>query len=333
MDMGRRMNGLSDLPDNLLERKKWWQGWAGLLNVSLVATFVLFFLLYIIDQRHHLAELFSLSPASLAGLFLLAWGVIGTFGLINFIVFRRINCPVTLSEGMTLAVVNTLGNLLPFSGGLIGKGIYLKQRHQLSYQSYLSATVALYIIFIVANGLAGSLTLAYLGITDSWPAWYLFVGFTGLVFPVVLFFLPITRLVPRRLRKIVNNAHSGWGVISDSFSTITVIIVVRLAGTFLSAGRLWLLFHAFSQTIGFSHCIVFVSGAILTRLVSVTPGGLGIREVIVGGLSAALGFPFGMAVIVTAADRLFEVLGAGIMALLFWPRRKVDTPDEKFRLS
>ncbi len=320
--MGRKKNGESGLPGNVPDKKKWWQGRAGWFNVALVLAFILFFLLYIIDQRHRLAELFSLSPGDVFLLFLFTWGIIGSFGLINFLLYRRIRCPVTPVEGVVLATVNILGNLLPFSGGLIGKGVYLKQRHQLPYRRYLSATVALYILFMVANGLAGILALAYLGVTDSWPAWYLFAGFACLVFPVVFFSLPIGRLVPQRLHNLVNKAHSGWAVISGSFSTVAAIIVIRLAGTVLAAGRFWLLFGLFSQAIGFSHCIVFASGAMLTRLVGVTPGGLGVREAIVGGLSAALGFPFGLAVIVTVMDRLIGVLGAGAIAVIVLPWRQ-----------
>ncbi len=200
--------------------------------------------------------------------------------------------------------------------------MYLKQRHRLSYDRYLSATVALYFLFMAANGIAGLLALFFLGLTGAWPSVYLFLGFSGLCLSVLVFILPLARLIPRRWRYPLRSARLGWGFITNSPAAVGLIIVLKLAGTGFIAGRLWILFAVFSQDIGFAPCVVFAAGAMLTRLVSITPGALGVREAIVGGLSAALGFPFGLAVIVTVMDRLVGILGAGMMAAVFLPRRK-----------
>ncbi len=75
---------MSGLPDNMPPEKKWWQGVTGVLNLFLVIAIVFFFAVYVIDQRHHLAELFSLSPRAILFLFLFTFGIIFSSGALNY---------------------------------------------------------------------------------------------------------------------------------------------------------------------------------------------------------------------------------------------------------
>jgi uncharacterized protein (TIRG00374 family) len=76
----------------------------------------------------------------------------------------------------------------------------------------------------------------------------------------------------------------------------------------LFAGRLWIAFHALSQGVTLDQCILFSSAAILTRLVSIAPGGLGVREAIVTSVASALGFDAGVSLVAVIIDRLVETV-------------------------
>jgi uncharacterized protein (TIRG00374 family) len=72
------------------------------------------------------------------------------------------------------------------------------------------------------------------------------------------------------------------------------------------AGRFWLAFRALSQDVSLSHCLLFSSATVLTRLVSIAPGGLGVREAIVAGVASSIGFDAGVGAVSVGLDRLIE---------------------------
>jgi uncharacterized protein (TIRG00374 family) len=49
--------------------------------------------------------------------------------------------------------------------------------------------------------------------------------------------------------------------------------------------------------------MLFSAATVLTQLVSIAPGGLGIREAVVAGVAASLGFDAGISVVAVALDR------------------------------
>ncbi|MEZ4646186.1 MAG: hypothetical protein R3E31_26275 [Chloroflexota bacterium] len=55
------------------------------------------------------------------------------------------------------------------------------------------------------------------------------------------------------------------------------------------AWRFWIAFHMLSQGVRLSQCLLFAAATIVISLVNITPGGLGIREVIVGGSGVVIG--------------------------------------------
>ena len=63
-----------------------------------------------------------------------------------------------------------------------------------------------------------------------------------------------------------------------------------------------------SQNVTFGDVMLFSAASILTQLVSIAPGGLGVREAIVGAVASALGFDMGMSLVAVGLDRLISTL-------------------------
>lgn len=76
----------------------------------------------------------------------------------------------------------------------------------------------------------------------------------------------------------------------------------------LLAIRYWLAFQMVSQNITIGDAILFSSATILTQLVSIAPGGLGVREAIVGIIATTLGFDTTVSVIAVGIDRLISTI-------------------------
>ena len=74
--------------------------------------------------------------------------------------------------------------------------------------------------------------------------------------------------------------------------------------TLLCAARYWIAFHTLSQDVTYAQCLLFAAATILTRLVSIAPGGLGVREGIVAGVASLLGFEAGVSAVAVGLDRL-----------------------------
>jgi len=60
----------------------------------------------------------------------------------------------------------------------------------------------------------------------------------------------------------------------------------------------------FSQNVTMSQTLLFASAFILTQLVSVAPGGFGVRQAIVTAVATTLGFDPGVSLVAVGLDRL-----------------------------
>lgn len=278
----------------------------GLLSVIIL----LIFFGYLYRNIDRYQELLDLAVGSI----LLLLGLILIFicigGLTNYKLYRGLDIPLLLNEGIGLATINTLANQLPFTGGLVAKGFYLKRKYALAYTHFLSATLALYICLVTTSGVVGLIVLGYLRLVDgkTIPT-PLVLGFLGLAMSFTLFWLPFDpSIVSGKWKRRIVQLVQGWRVLSQNRPLIVELVALGLLGIFVMAGRFWVVLHMLSQDITLLQCVLLSSSLILTNLVNITPGALGIREGIVAGVVALLGFDPGVSVVAVGIDRLVALL-------------------------
>jgi uncharacterized membrane protein YbhN (UPF0104 family) len=246
-------------------------------------------------------------------------------GLINLFVYRNLGAPVTVVEALSLSAVNTLANLLPFAGGMVAKGVYLKRKFQLGYTRFLSATMALFVIMVATSGAIGLATLVYRSLRPGHEVSPLLLsGFAVMLLSVAVLWLPPS-LVPRgRWALRFGQFLEGWRFMRRQPGLLALLLLLQLGLMFVLAGRYWTAFHLMSQPVTFTDCLLFAAGTTLTQLVTITPDGLGIREGIVGGIAALLGFDLGVSVVAVTIDRLVStalILAFGSAASYHLARR------------
>ena len=83
------------------------------------------------------------------------------------------------------------------------------------------------------------------------------------------------------------------------------------------AARLYMVFQMLSQDVGYMHCLVFSAASIITRLVSLTPGSIGVRETIVGGAAYVLDFNFGLIALAIMIERIIVILTCFLLAFFY----------------
>lgn len=268
------------------------------------------------ERYHQLLNLSSWALFSLLGL-VLAFALIN--GAINYFFYRALGVFLTFNEGIGLAVFNTLANQLPFAGGLVAKGVYLKQRHQLAYTHFLSATMALYVCFVAVNGAMALTVLGYWALVRSTTVPVLLVlGFLGMTASIVSLWLPVHALsLPGKAGSLFTQLAEGWRVLIRNWGLVGIMISFQALTTILFAGRFWIAFHALSQDVTFTQCLLFSSATVLTRLVNFVPGGLGVREGIVAGVASVLGFEAGVSAVAVGIDRLVATLVIIVLGIVY----------------
>jgi uncharacterized membrane protein YbhN (UPF0104 family) len=277
-----------------------------LLPYLLLVGALLIFIVYLWQNIDRYQELFNLSISTLIILITLVIVTILINGAINYFFYRALGAILNFNEGVGLAAVNTLANQLPFAGGFIAKGAYLKRGYRLSYSHFLSSTMALYICFVSVNGFVA---LAVLGswfiLSKEEVSPVLALAFFGMASSVILIWLPLELIsLPDMINKWFVKLEKGWSVLRQNKQLVVVMMGLQLLLTLVVGARFWLSFRALSQEITYAQCLLFSSATILTRLVSISPGGLGVRESLVAAIGALLGFSPGVSAVAVGFDRL-----------------------------
>jgi uncharacterized membrane protein YbhN (UPF0104 family) len=270
-----------------------------------VAALVIF-ITYLWQNLARYRQLLSFSLYTLLSLLVLVLAFAVTNGAINYFFYRALGAFLTFNESIGLAAVNTLANQLPFAGGLVAKGVYLKQRHQLAYTHFLSATMALYVCFVAVNGATALAVLGYWALIGGPRApLALVLGFSGMLISLISLWLPVDALaLPGKVGKRFNQLAEGWYVLKQNVHLVGAMAAFQVLMTVLFAGRFWIAFRALSQEVTYTQCLLFSSATVLTRLVSIAPGGLGVREGIVAGIATLLGLEPGVSAVAVGLDRV-----------------------------
>lgn len=262
--------------------------------------------IFIQQNTGRFQRLLNLSLDSFLVLLVLILCSITARGLINYHLYKGLEIPIPFFKSLGLATINTLGNQLPFSGGLVAKGIYLKKRYELSYTTFLSATVSLFLGFMTANGIIGLITLLSLSFFQQInPNGVLVFGFTMMTLSISMQWIKINYdFLPEKWKRYMKQLMDGWQVFRKNIGLWMILICLQIVSTFLTAGRFWVSFRFLSQDIPLTHCLLFSAATILTQLISIAPGGIGVREGIVAGIAAIMGVDPGISAIAVGIDRL-----------------------------
>lgn len=295
-----------------------------LLSVSVLIGFVF----HVIKEADRYRVLLDFTVGEIVSLFGLAFCFPILNGLSNLVLYRTLGVSITINESVGLAAVNTLANQLPFSGGIITKAIYLKKRYQLKYSYFLSVTLSLYIIFLSTSGLIGLIVInRWRNPIDKYP--FLVIGFIIMTLSIVTLWIP-TGWIHRsgKFGQWIKQIADGWSVIGKHPKVLFVLVGIQVMMIMIFAGRLWIAFNLLSQNITYLQCIFFSSASILTQIVSITPGSLGIREGIIAGLATILGFDMGVSIVAVGIDRLIAttlVVVLGVIYTYILSERALDT--------
>jgi len=275
--------------------------WRGPL-VALLTLFALAVLaIFLIRNRDYIALHYALRPEAFFAIAALVVATLALRGLAHQVLFGRMGISASAFDWFRLVTVSSFTNYLPLSAGMVAKAFFLKRVHSLPYRTFAVGQVALLVVIMSTNGAVGLAALAL--DSPEHVAGIVGGGFAVMTAASALMFLPsavVRRLSGRWLAWEADAAPE----IRRAWPAVALLQVGILVGT---AATLRIAFGMGSSNVGFAACIVFAAASMLTRLVSVTPGALGIREFLVGGLALLTGFSLRDAVIAATAVRTVEI--------------------------
>jgi uncharacterized membrane protein YbhN (UPF0104 family) len=225
---------------------------------------------------------------------------------------------------------STLLNYLPMKAGTVLRANYLKRRYGFSYTHfglyYLSITL---LMTLAASALGlGFLVLGH-GLTDGNDRELAGLFLALLVASLVLLLAPLPRpRGPGRLRDRIRRLLAARTELSTKRRTMAECFALMAANFALSAVRLGIIYHALGVPAPASTMLILGSLAFVTMFVSLTPGALGLRELVLWAGAVVLDVPPVAGATAAMIDRAvalaWSFLIGGPCALWIWRKYPGD---------
>jgi uncharacterized membrane protein YbhN (UPF0104 family) len=282
---------------------------AGLTSAALIVLAV-----FLIRNHRYIAEHWAPRPGAFLAIAALTVAALVLRSLANRALFSRLGIEAPAADWFRLVTVSSFTNYLPLSAGMVAKAFFLKRVHQLPYGTFALGQFALLLVIISTNGLVGLATLGL--VFPEQLTGVVGVGFVLMIGAGSLMFLPrplLGRLPVRFQSAAVENApvlRRAW----------PIAFALQFGILMTSAAALAIAFDMGSSDVGFAPCVIFSAAAMLTRLLAITPGAIGIREFLIGGLAYLTGFELRDAVIASTATRTVEIAVVFALGGLFTRR-------------
>lgn len=227
-------------------------------------------------------------------------------GLVLNIMLEPARVRLGVQESFHLSVMTNAGNaLLPLSAGVLFRAHYLKTQRGVSFGYFMGSLLGIYIVNFLLVFLIGALTLAVLYLSGGRTVVPLLVFFASaaLGMGALLWKPELAALLPETLKKRARTALEGWRSLIDDRRLLLKLFVLLGANIFVAGGMAWASFFAIGSDLGLAESLVLSVTSSLGLFVKLTPGNLGVNELlfVLGGRS--VGLDPGITVLATAVSR------------------------------
>lgn len=261
----------------------------------------------------HLFGQISFGPA----VFLIALRLLymGTYGLFLKISTAKFHVHLSVLEWFGLPFITTMGNqLTPFAGGVLIRALYLKRKHSLPYTEFTTILAANHLIVLWMVGLIGLITCAVFGELGTWR-WPL-AGFFFLVVVMitVVFVLPRFFLTGQGVFvRTFNRFTEGWALLRGDGRLLAYAFIIVFAGIVLNGYSFWLAYHSLDLAVRPQAVVLLSLLPFFLIFISITPGNLGVQELVISLSSMLLGGGAGKGLVVALMIRAATLIPAFIL--------------------
>lgn len=232
--------------------------------------------------------------------------------------FYKLN--LKTKEHFGLSVITTMGNyIVPLRGGAYWRARYLKKYHNFSYIKFMSTFYSTMIITFFSSSLMGLIfTLLTYKTLNPFSSKLATVFFIVLIFELlIMFFSPLLKL---RKNKIINygiKIINDWKEMRKNYSLVTKLILTDIAVIILITLRLLLTYYIIQSPIKFSPTVVIATITMLSILINITPGSLGIKETAIVLSTSLAGATQKAGALVAILDRVISIIVVFSLGIIF----------------
>ena len=233
-------------------------------------------------------------------------------------IFSAFQVKLSTKEWLGLPQVIMLFNLILFKSGTIANAYYLKKHHKLSYSRF--------IVGMSSQKLLDFFAVSFVGFIFSLGLFvFLKINFyVVLIFCVLLSVLIFLFLTPSmnnkkydsRVMKKVIEVIGLWHEFKQNKTIIVEVIVLEIIAIFILGMRYYVAFNILNNPVGFFDCVIISIFVSITGYVSIFPGNIGIREIVVGLSAYSLEYSFDYGVIATTLDRIIATIWLGFFGFI-----------------
>jgi uncharacterized membrane protein YbhN (UPF0104 family) len=266
----------------------WLQRYKRVVSAVIIAGSLAFLVSYTIAHPSVINSVIHTDPRVLLLLLVLYIGIVGTHFTIMYVTIRLCKKDLPIKNGIFLTIYSVVGNFFgPLQSGPGIRAVYLKRKIGLRVRDYTLATLFYYFAFASLNG---SLLLI-----NSWPL----LTLLGFIVSVVLIVL-----------------GTKWLHFGSLSRFVFVIFMTTIIQIILMTTIYFIELHATSPSANYSYlqALVYSASANLSLFVSLTPGGIGIRESFIVFAQSLHHIPFSSVITAGILDRAFYIL---FLVLLF----------------
>jgi uncharacterized membrane protein YbhN (UPF0104 family) len=299
-----------------------------ILSLALLVAFLGWVGWYVSENAAAFAPVLEVTWADAGVLALAFLAIMVGNGLFIAVVSQAFRIRLAGAEWLSLSFASSFANyFLPFRGGTGIRALYMNQVHRFPIAEFVSTLSVMYLMHVVINGL---LALAGMGVIArnggplnlSLMSFFAVIAAAGMAAMLIRFEIrqDFKRFPLAQVARLIN----AWQAVRADRGLVLKLWLLMLAMTLATVWQCRAAFDALSITLPWEGVIVYAAAKNLATLIGLTPGSMGVVEVISIYLGNVLGYSTADALSVQALIRavaIASLLLAGPFALLYLRRR------------
>ena len=298
------------------------------VSIALLAAFLAWAAWYVSDNADAFLPVLHVTWADTLVVALAFVAIMVCNGLFIAIVSRAFRIRLEAPEWLSLSFASSFANyFLPFRVGTGIRALYMNRVHRFPIAEFVSTLSILYLMHTVSNGL---LALAGMGLIalGGGPVDVTLMVFFALTAGAGLTAMLIKFEIRREFRRFpfahVVKLVNAWQSVRADRNLVTRLWVLMFAMTVATVVQCRAAFEALSIALPWEGVVVYAASKNLAALIGLTPGSMGVVELVSIYLGRVLGYSTADALSVQALIRAVSIsslLVAGPISLFFLKRR------------
>ena len=282
--------------------------------------------IYLFYNREVLNSLHNLTPRNIILLFLFVLSSSLFLGYQFRVLMRFFNIQLTTNEWFGLTICNTMYSyFLPTIGGMWLRAFYLKKRYDFLYSNYANLVMGSFLLMYGNACMLGMLTVSLNNWISNENHWNYFAIFPVLAVATfagwrILSLLNRTNFKTRyeRINQFLYNFRNGMNSFRRNPSLLGQFLIFNNGFIIFNGLSYGICLHAIGATdVAFIATIGIMALTSFSKLISLTPGNLGVQEMIMSLSCTYMGVPFDIALLAACINRAASIIIVFLFGIIY----------------